>query len=197
MSSIALGMIETYGYVGALAGADAAVKAAQVSIDRMEFIKGGIVTVFVVGDVGAVKAAVEAGETEAKRIGHFRRSHVIARVADEVAQLLTPVSKTDEAPVSQADEAPVCEPVASEAVVEMPLAPEMPVFIEAKPVEARPMSSPIKRSREELSRMKVVKLRNIARGIEGISIDRNRIKFSNKEELITAILAAYERRESQ
>ena len=88
MKHAALGMIETYGYIGALAGADAAVKAAVVSIDHLEMVKGGIVTVLFTGDVGAVKAAVEAGEAEAKRIGNFRRSHVIARVANEVEAML-------------------------------------------------------------------------------------------------------------
>lgn len=94
MKQFALGMIETLGYIGAIASADAAVKAASVTIDRMERVKGGIVTVFLTGDVGAVKAAVEAGENEARRVGNFRRSHVIARVADEVAVMLTPEKKS-------------------------------------------------------------------------------------------------------
>lgn len=188
MKQFALGMIETHGYIGAIASADAAVKAASVQIDRMEFVKGGIVTVFLTGDVGAVKAAVEAGETEARRVGNFRRSHVIARVADEVASMLTPEKELTTPPAEHLEETdlPALFDTAAEVVQEMPVL--LPVVEVSKP----PVM--IKRSREELNRMKVVKLRNIARGIEGLGIDRSRIKFSNKEELITAILATYDRR---
>lgn len=183
MKQFALGMIETLGYIGAIASADAAVKAASVKIDRMELVKGGIVTVFLTGDVGAVKAAVEAGENEARRVGNFRRSHVIARVADEVAVMLTPEKKAVIPP-----EAILVEPK-NETPIEVPL----PFLVES-PTTTPKTATTFKRSREELGRMKVVKLRNIARGIEGLGIDRSRIKFSNKEELITAILATYDRR---
>lgn len=187
MKQIALGMIETLGYIGAVASADAAVKAASVQIDRLEFVKGGIVTVFLTGDVGAVKAAVEAGENEARRVGNFRRSHVIARVAEEVAIMLTPEVEMVTLPEEVLVESQTTQDVEiPEQVQEIPAV--LPV------VEAPKQVMTVKRSREELNRMKVVKLRNIARGIEGLAIDRSRIKFSNKEELITAIMATYDRR---
>lgn len=75
----ALGMIETYGYTANIQAADAMLKAAEVSLVGQERIGAGLVTVFVQGDVGAVKAAVEAGEESAGRIGEVVSSHVIAR----------------------------------------------------------------------------------------------------------------------
>ena len=65
----ALGMIETKGLVGAIEAADAMVKAANVHLIGKEHVGGGLVTVMVRGDVGAVKAAVEAGGAAAKRVG--------------------------------------------------------------------------------------------------------------------------------
>lgn len=192
MKQFALGMIETLGYIGAIASADAAVKAASVTIDRMELVKGGIVTVFLTGDVGAVKAAVEAGENEARRVGNFRRSHVIARVADEVAVMLTPEKKAVIPPEAILVEPKNATPIEAPVEIEEKQVQEIPVVLPV--VEAPKSPATFKRSREELGRMKVVKLRNIARGIEGLGIDRSRIKFSNKEELITAILATYDRR---
>lgn len=74
-----LGMIETKGYVGSVEASDAMVKAAGVSLARQIQIGGGLVTVVVRGDVGSVKAAVEAGAEAAKRVGELVCSHVIAR----------------------------------------------------------------------------------------------------------------------
>lgn len=204
MAHAALGMIETYGYIGALAGADAAVKAAVVHIDRLEIVKGGIVTVFVVGDVGAVKAAVEAGEAEASRVGKFRRSHVIARVSNEVEAMLTK-SDDQETPIEEANEVQTQLEVAieGEANLESEAKPEVAVDtteeIEINLTEvsaARVDFKQPKRTEDELKRMKVVKLRNIARSIDNISIDRNRIKFATKDELVKAILSSYERGKS-
>ena len=74
-----LGMIETKGYVGSVEASDAMVKAAGVTLARQIQIGGGLVTVIVKGDVGSVKAAVEAGADAAKRVGELVCAHVIAR----------------------------------------------------------------------------------------------------------------------
>ena len=79
MASQAIGMIETRGYVAALAAADAMVKAANVSILSREQVGGGLVTVTVAGDVGAVKAATEAGAETANQVGEVIAVHVIPR----------------------------------------------------------------------------------------------------------------------
>jgi len=89
----ALGMIETKGLVGAVEAADAMVKAAKVSLVGKEFIGGGFVTVMVRGDVGAVKAAVEAGSVAAKKVGELVSVHVIPRPHGDVEDILPKVSK--------------------------------------------------------------------------------------------------------
>ena len=77
--SESLGMIETKGYVGSVEASDAMVKAAAVTLVKQVQIGGGFVTVLVKGDIGSVKAAVEAGAEAAKRVGELICAHVIAR----------------------------------------------------------------------------------------------------------------------
>jgi hypothetical protein len=85
---IALGMIETKGLVGAIEAADAMVKAANVKLIGKETIGGGYVTVMVRGDVGAVKAATDAGAAAAQRVGELVSVHVIPRPHGDVEVIL-------------------------------------------------------------------------------------------------------------
>lgn len=84
----ALGMIETKGLVGAIEAADAMVKAANVTLVGKEMIGAGLVSVMVRGDVGAVKAATEAGAEAAGRVGQLVSVHVIPRPNGEVEGIL-------------------------------------------------------------------------------------------------------------
>jgi ethanolamine utilization protein EutM len=84
----ALGMVETKGLVGAIEAADAMVKAANVRLVGKETIGGGFVTVMVRGDVGAVKAATDAGAAAASRVGELKSVHVIPRPHAEVESIL-------------------------------------------------------------------------------------------------------------
>ena len=84
----ALGMIETRGLVGAVEAADAMSKSANVDLVGYEKIGSGLVTVMVRGDVGAVKAAVEAGSSAAQRVGEVISTHVIPRPHDDVEKIL-------------------------------------------------------------------------------------------------------------
>lgn len=90
---IALGMVETKGLVGAIEAADAMVKAANVKLIGSEYIGGGFVTVMVRGDVGAVKAATDAGAAAAKRVGELVSVHVIPRPHGDVETILPQSSK--------------------------------------------------------------------------------------------------------
>jgi len=85
----ALGMIETKGLVGAVEAADAMVKAANVTLVGTEKIGSGLVTVMVRGDVGAVKAATDAGSAAAQKVGEVVSVHVIPRPHTDVNKLLT------------------------------------------------------------------------------------------------------------
>ncbi len=88
MTQEALGMVETRGLVAAIEAADAMVKAANVSLIGTEKIGSGLVSVMVRGDVGAVKAAVEAGGTCAARLGEVIATHVIPRPHSDVEKIL-------------------------------------------------------------------------------------------------------------
>ena len=93
MEKQALGMIETKGLVGSIEAADAMVKAANVHLIGKEHVGGGLVTVMVRGDVGAVKAAVEAGAASAKRVGELVSMHVIPRPHGDVEGILPGAEK--------------------------------------------------------------------------------------------------------
>jgi microcompartment protein CcmL/EutN len=88
MAQEALGMVETKGLIGAVEAADAMVKAANVVLVGKEYIGAGYVTVMVRGDVGAVKAATDAGAAAARRVGELISVHVIPRPHAEVEKIL-------------------------------------------------------------------------------------------------------------
>jgi len=88
MASDALGMVETRGLIGAVEAADAMVKAANVILVGKEYIGAGYVTVLVRGDVGAVKAATDAGAAAARRVGELVSVHVIPRPHSDVERIL-------------------------------------------------------------------------------------------------------------
>lgn len=84
----ALGMVETKGLVGAIEAADAMVKSANVTLVGYEKIGSGLVTVMVRGDVGAVKASVEAGAFAAEKVGELVSKHIIARPHTDIEKML-------------------------------------------------------------------------------------------------------------
>lgn len=88
MAGEAIGLIETRGLVGSIEAGDAMVKAANVTLMGQERIGGGLVTVIVKGDVGAVKAAVDAGAAAAKRVGELLSVHVIPRPHPDLDMIL-------------------------------------------------------------------------------------------------------------
>ena len=88
MSDNALGMVETKGLVASIEAADAMVKAANVTLLGKEIVGGGLVTVMVRGDVGAVKAATDAGAAAAERVGDLISVHVIPRPYADVEFIL-------------------------------------------------------------------------------------------------------------
>jgi ethanolamine utilization protein EutM len=87
--SDSIGMVETKGYVGSVEASDAMVKAANVTLVRQVQIGGGFVTVIVKGDVGSVRAAVDAGSEAAKRVGELVCSHIIARPHAELVKAVS------------------------------------------------------------------------------------------------------------
>lgn len=119
----ALGMIETHGLVAAIEAADAMVKAANVTLTCKEQVGGGLVTVMVRGDVGAVKAATDAGAAAAERVGELISVHVIARPHEELEEILgDPDDAALKAPEGPVEEDPPTIPEAEEEpeVIEAP-----------------------------------------------------------------------------
>ena len=93
MSQEALGLVETKGLIGSIEAADAMVKAANVVLVGKEYIGAGYVTVLVRGDVGAVKAATDAGAAAARRVGELVSVHVIPRPHGEVEKIIPSVEE--------------------------------------------------------------------------------------------------------
>ncbi|SHH48346.1 Carboxysome shell and ethanolamine utilization microcompartment protein CcmL/EutN [Clostridium collagenovorans DSM 3089] len=204
MEKSTLGLIETYGFIGAVEALDVALKSANVELVSCEFVKAGIVTILITGDVASVKASVEAAAVAADRIGTLLNTHVIARADDEVWNIiggrkkdnieeikerikedLTFNAENKENSLDQEDlevEAEnTTDVVESEDITEELIISEN---VLAKEVKQDKLSY----TREELETLKVPELRSLARKMELKSLTKKQIKFSKKEQLIEAIL---------
>lgn len=93
-SKMALGMVETKGMAAATEAADAMLKAANVELTSYVQVGGGLVTVFIRGEVGAVKAATDAGAVAASKIGDVQSVHVIARPHDELPNVMSYITSS-------------------------------------------------------------------------------------------------------
>jgi ethanolamine utilization protein EutM len=167
MLDYALGLIETRGLIGAIEAADVMVKTANVVLLGKEIVRDGLVTVQVIGDVGSVKAAVEAGAAAAQRVGELLSSHVIPRPADEV------------------------EPILLQRRGVIPGSPEAVPHEAHEPlVSALPIPAPASDNDylQQLHAMTVHQLRTIARGIKGLGIQGREISRANKQVLIHEIM---------
>ncbi len=168
----ALGMIEVYGYLTAVEALDSALKAANVNLLEVTKVKGGLVTVFVTGDVGAVKASMDASAAAAERVGRVVSVHVIPRPAGDTMRLFpdAPLKKTDKLP-----KAPV--------VAQTP--PKVAIDEHASKMEVPTL--------EELEKMTVVQLRGVARAVGVKSISKKEIKFAKRETLLKVICELFDR----
>lgn len=190
----ALGMIETYGYLAAVEALDSALKAANVALTDVVRVKGGLVTVLVQGDVGAVKAAVDAAAAAAERVGTVVSVHVIPRPSDEVERMLRGRKKkksaetagdTDHREIPDVTEKTVTERRIPEA--EEDIGTEEDQEEEKYPEESEPENIVIP-DREQMEKMTVVKLRTLARKLNITTMTSKEIRFAKKQELIEAII---------
>ncbi|MGD9567149.1 MAG: BMC domain-containing protein [Sedimentibacter sp.] len=104
MKNSTLGLIETYGFIGAIEALDVALKAANVELVSCEFVKGGIVTIIITGEVACVKAAVEASAVAVDKLGVLRNTHVIAKAYDEVWDILKVVKKSNDGDIKNSED---------------------------------------------------------------------------------------------
>lgn len=191
----ALGMIEVYGYLAAVEALDSALKAANVSLVNVEKVKGGLVAVLVEGDVGAVKAAMDASAAAAERLGTVVSVHVIPRPAEDVARMLgrqegTPGPDKDPDPQPPKPPAPEPEPEAEpdpeSGTPEEPESVEEPKAVE----EPAPISEPEPKELslpQGMESMSVQDLRKLARELEITNMTRAEIRYAKKQELIQKI----------
>ena len=175
----AVGMIEVYGYLTAVEALDSALKAANVSRLGVEKVRGGLVTVLVEGDVGAVKAAMDASAAAAERVGTVISVHVIPRPADDVTRMLKG-GKEPEEPTPPEPEKPSEPEISSEPDT---LSEPESEAVKAEEGEKAPQDVTV----EEMQTMGVDALRRLARALEIKNMTRAEIRFAKKQELIQKI----------
>ncbi len=165
MLEYALGLIETKGLVGSIEAADVMLKTANVRLLGTEFIKNGLVTVQIIGEVAAVKAAVDAASATVVRVSQLISTHVIPRPAEDIESILTkyppvsPAVKKSKPP--SADQQEILSPLAS--------------------LDDEEYLS-------QLNKMTVHQLRTLARETGGLGIAGREISKANKERLISELL---------
>lgn len=168
----ALGMIEVYGYLTAVEALDSALKAANVSRLGVEKVRGGLVTVLVEGDVGAVKAAMDASAAAAERVGTVISVHVIPRPADDVTRMLKG-GKEPEEPTPPEPEKPSEPEISSEPDT---LSEPESEAVKAEEGEKAPQDVTV----EEMQTMGVDALRRLARALEIKNMTRAEIRFAEE-----------------
>lgn len=194
----ALGMIETRGLVASIEAADAMVKAASVTLISKTHVGGGLVTVMVEGDVGAVKAATDAGAAAAERVGELISVHVIPRPAADVGHILDRRPEPEPAE----PEPPKPEPPAPEPESPEPEPPAPKLEVQAVQPETAPHTEQTEQPEEAdkidlseltpeaLGKMTVARLRIVARELGTTGMSRRDIRFAKKEDLIERITKA-------
>lgn len=207
MAEKALGLIEVRGFLGAVVVADAALKAANVSLLNVETVKSGLNTVQLVGDVSAVRSAVEAAVEIAQDQPYYLHSHVIARLDSQTDSiLLLPIRKEESKEVSKVETTSSVEESESNDLDSLELTEVSPESLvsEVEETSVEEIVSDIisdivveeeistegqpKYSEEKLKKFKVVELRSIAYREDKVDLSKKEIKFANKQLLIQALL---------
>ena len=195
----ALGLIEVRGKLGAILAADAAVKAANIILLGSEEIRGGLTTIYLIGDVAAVKAAVEAGEVSVANKNCLISSHIIPRLDSQVENMLMKSFGKKEDHSSDSKES-------SQSIIEEIEEIEKEEIVEEKKDVLRISSNESKKIPEEnlkdevdiilgssfdkgqLEKMRVTDLRSLAYKSDLSTIKKSEIKSANKAVLIEALL---------
>lgn len=206
----ALGMIEVYGRIGAIEGLDSALKAANVSLVNMVRVGGGFTSFFIEGDVGAVKAAIDAAETSAGRVGSVVSSHVIPRPDQSVRNLLNmnqqQSPKNQKSTDNKIDKEKVDNLIESKSIsenkskensfppnkVDDDVEKKLDAIVEKK-LEDSDNAAANATKYDKYEALTVVELRKAARDIETLNLTKQEIKFAKKKELLDAIKKAIEK----
>ncbi len=193
MLEYALGLIETKGLVGAIEASDAMCKTAEVQLIGKERTGGGFITVKIIGDVAAVKAAVDAGAAAAQRIGELISVHVIPRPDDDTEIVIYPPLSQTLKPKYEKKLTGKVSTITRQGITK---AQKTKIVIESS-VDVPPLGSediPVQAGegeatyREQLNAMSVHQLRRYARSITGLSIFGRQISRANRNELIDELM---------
>lgn len=181
----ALGLIETKGLVAAIESADAMLKAAEVRLLEKTYVGGGLVTIMVCGDVGAVKAATDAGAAAAQRVGELLSVHVIPRPHQDLNDVListTLLEQTEMSSTASEETAAVEEPeeAKAEPIAERPVEGEL----HKEAIDKLAFEKGLKEAIYALNQLKVVKLRNLAREYKDFGIAGRMISKADKQMII-------------
>jgi len=179
MLEYALGLIETRGLVGSIEAADVMVKTANVHILGTEYIRNGLVTVQIIGEVAAVKAAVDAASAAAARVGQVVSTHVIPRPAEDIEGILKKVSSS---PAPKAEDAPTPSSDTKKRPRVRKATPKTETGDLFKP------GTSDAEYRAQLDSMTVPQLRTLARNVGGLGIVGREISRANKEQLISELM---------
>lgn len=173
---LALGLIETKGLVGAIEAADAMTKTANVKLIGKEYAKGGLVTIKIMGETAAVKAAVDAGAAAAQRVGELISAHVIPRPDDQVDMII----------FSEAVSTPDLNGLISEQVVKNKRGrkPKEQPDLFSTSSKTKEQVDPKTLNFEDLQRMTVEELRRLARKTIRFPIYGRQISRANRTELL-------------
>lgn len=212
----ALGLIETKGLLAAIESTDVMLKTAAVELVERTFVGGGLVSIVVTGDVGAVKAAVEAGAAAVTQIDPslLISQHVMPRPHQELAGIVGKAEEPDptppEEPTAQAEPEWETEPEAAQENPEpeapadpsdsLKLPQEIPVAAEQmnkSEIDSAVRQNGIEGALELLRQLRVVKLRNLAREYQGMGLSGRQISKADKGKLMTEFRRYYEQKEQE
>ncbi len=186
----ALGLIETRGLLPAIECADVMLKTAQVELVGRTFVGSGLVTISITGDVGAVKAAVEAAVTAVEKISQLSlvSQHVIPRPHHEIGSMVEPIND----PLANQDTATESEP-AENTKESTPSEQIILNQVRKEVVDALVQEFGLEKVVDVLKSLSVVKLRNLAREYKDLGLAGRAISKANKELLIQKLKGYYER----
>ncbi|MCB2290777.1 BMC domain-containing protein [Clostridium sp. CS001] len=204
----ALGLIETKGLIAAIESADAMLKAADVNLLEKTYVGGGLVSIVVTGDVGAVKAAVEAGEAAVRKINSelLVSQHIIPRPHEDLDKIIlsaVPLKNEDiltiqpvETKTEEKQEIEISEEVNKEVPVEVEvedtfLETDLHEFYNKEAVDKIVSEYGLEEAIKILSKFKVIELRNLARQYKNFGIAGRRVSKANKMLLLTEFRKYY------
>jgi microcompartment protein CcmL/EutN len=201
MVDYALGLVETKGLVGAIEAADTMVKTAHVILIGKEITRGALVTIKIVGDTAAVRAAVDAGAAAAQRVGELVSQHIIPRPGDGLEELIfaeSQLTQTEVERIINKETVPLQKDLSmtaeesiaqlNENVDEVEQEPQTEPVQEERPIMPEGLTPELQEYFKQLDVMTVHELRRLARTIEGMPIHGRQISRANKKELVEELL---------